>query len=959
MKIIFLLFTLLISQAFAAGELTVTGVTVQCPESDSCRERTARFKTLTGEYRSLVHLKNTLRVMASDGGYQTFTYQLLQQQKETILDISFELKPIIKEVSVGFTDRSVEADPGQLLTLKEGEYFESQRLRESISILQKRLEGLGFPHNNPVFEVIEKNEGVNINVAVTLGQPMIFKNIKTNTGSTFIAEFLTKKFYNLYNKPFELNRFKIYLDSAQRELFSYGYYLLTLDFNPIIKNNRVTLDIKVQNDKLYAIDLKNHKLEDRSVLQALIVDLFRKYKRPLSDSVIKQGIIDHYQNRGMLNVGVKVETSQFKNMYQEVATLYRISLTESPKTRMTDVNFIGNAFYNAKNLRKFFDKEAFELASVGFYDREYLTSFVDLLRTRYIKAGFVQVKIQGPVTTFAQNNEEVSVDYTIQEGQRAFVRSIIFDGLPPEYEEEMLEKMTNQVGKPFNPLSMMNDMKKITSALQEHGYYYAEISNATDDSSVGYSKTGTDVDISLQVNMGQMVRLNRLLFIGNNRTRKKVLMKKITLKEGDLITPSKTREIESSLSSMGLFSTVQVEPIRHASKSSSTDMLVRVSEREYGLVEVAPGYRTDLGPKLSTTFQYTNIGGMNRSVNLSAQINQRLNYSTLHPDRRKEAKSLLEYLLSASYTEGNIFNTDTAYTVGISQQRRRFYPFDADIQRISNTFSRVITKTTSASIRHQLEKINQWNAIDAEQNGDFRIGSLSPNFTWDLRNSQTLPTKGAFFNINSEFANPWLLSQNDKDLTFNYYKLVSRNRFYVPFKNGTVAISATVGMEENLEKSVVKENGVASTYQPLDENKQPIGGPVERTKGFIPAIKAFRLSGMDLVRGYADDEINRVQDGRDISQVRIQNKAYMANFKLEPRYFINDTFMAGVFLDAGRVYVDEMDLGDLRSSMGVTFKFITPVGTLDFDYGIKTLRKRLPNGRLEDPGRFHVSIGFF
>src|SRR5690606_24381202 len=97
----------------------------------------------------------------------------------------------------------------------------------------------------------------------------------------------------------------------------------------------------------------------------------------------------------------------------------------------------------------------------------------------------------------------------------------------------------------------------------------------------------------------------------------------------------------------------------------------------------------------------------------------------------------------------------------------------------------------------------------------------------------------------------------------------------------------------------------------------------------------------------------------DISDVRISDTAYMANFKFEPRYFINDALMAGIFYDAGRVFVNSVKIGELRDSVGVTLKILTPVGTLDFDYGIKLLRERNKNGTLEDPGRFHVSIGFF
>jgi len=257
------------------------------------------------------------------------------------------------------------------------------------------------------------------------------------------------------------------------------------------------------------------------------------------------------------------------------------------------------------------------------------------------------------------------------------------------------------------------------------------------------------------------------------------------------------------------------------------------------------------------------------------------------------------------------------------------------------------------SARYQLERIAQFNATEEIDNGTFQVGAITPSLTYDLRNSQVNPIKGAFFNLSCEFANPYFLSQNNEDLTINYYKLISRNRFYVPFKNGTIAVSMVGGVQENLEKDLVK-----------DANGQPVitADGQQQTQGYIPNIKVFRLTGMDIVRGFTDEEINRLPNGVNIASTRIQDRAYLANFKLEPRYFINDVLMLGVFFDAGRVYNEQVDLGDLRTSAGITLKVVTPVGTLDFDYGMKLKRERLgpeSNNRLEDPGRFHVSIGFF
>jgi hypothetical protein len=235
--------------------------------------------------------------------------------------------------------------------------------------------------------VTEKGTKIIISLAITLGKPRIFKSVRTNSTSKFIKEYLKKKFIPYYDKPFDPTKFKLYLDEAQKELFSYGYYLLSMDFAPVIKNDRVTLDVKVTNEKLFAFDFKNLHQESRDVLHSLITDLFRKYKRPLSEAIITNGILEHYQNKALINTTVKIDISTFKNMYGETVNLYRIILDEKYKTRMTEVNFLGSAFYSEKKLYKFFKEEAFELASIGYYDAEYLSYFTSFLKeTRTIES---------------------------------------------------------------------------------------------------------------------------------------------------------------------------------------------------------------------------------------------------------------------------------------------------------------------------------------------------------------------------------------------------------------------------------------------------------------------------------------------------------------------------------------------------------------------------------------------
>lgn len=945
----FILFLLFIANA-AAATFKVTEVVVNCAESDPCTERKARFSNLAGDYRSLVHLKDTLRVMASDGGYRMFTYDIYREGENNSLHIDFELKPLIKEVNIGFTDRNLEADPLQLVTVKEGEAFEIQKLEESITGMKQKLEALGYPDNKIEYSFVERGTEVSISAVVTLGAPRIFKNINSDARSAFLKPFIQRKFVHLYNKPFDFNRFKVHLDEAQKELFNYGYYLINLEFTPVIKDHRVTLMIKVRNEQLFAFDFQGMVHANRSALYSIVTDLFRKYKRPVTEGVIKQSLEEHYRKLALLAPEISFTQQKYQNLYHEAVTLYRINVKEGEKTQLKQLTFSGSSFYPPEKLRKYFDNDAFELASVGYYDEDYYDYFAGDLKSKYLQKGFVQVRVQGPVKTIPPDKKTASVEYSITEGPRAYIRSIDLDGLPLQYEPLVLKELENKVNEPFNPLVLVEDFKRIATTLQENGFYYAEVTNTNDDNVVKYNRSGTEVDIKVVLNTGPLLRLNRIILLGNNKTRKKVIMKKVSLEEGDLITPAKTRDIESALAATGLFNTVEVIPLRHNSKKVETDLVIRVSEREYGLVEIAPGYRSDIGIKLTGTVSYLNIGGRNIGLTLRSQVNQRLSYQAFDPRRRKEQKSFLEYNNTATLNMGDIANSLVDYSAGLTFQKKRFYSFDADIQRINNTFTRDLTKKLSASVRHQYEIISQYDATDDINNDSYQIGGITPSITYDLRNSQVNPMKGAFFNLSCEFANPYFGSQQKSDLTVNYYKLISRNRFYIPIsKYGTIAISLVGGIQENLAKDLVRDS--AGNPEIVDGQK--------KTEGIIPTFKLFRLTGMDIVRGFSDEEINKLSDRRDISQARVQDKAYLANFKLEPRFFVSDNFIAGVFLDAGRVYVDQFDLGDLRSSTGVTFKILTPVGTLDFDYGIKLLRKKNANGTLEDPGRFHVSIGFF
>ena len=380
------------------------------------------------------------------------------------------------------------------------------------------------------------------------------------------------------------------------------------------------------------------------------------------------------------------------------------------------------------------------------------------------------------------------------------------------------------------------------------------------------------------------------------------------------------------------------------------DLYISLKERDFGSLELAPGFRTDLGIKLSSKLTYGNLFGLNQSLTLEGEVNERINKQGLDDFRKANEKSRVEYEAKVNYLFPDLFRSYWDYSTSVSLSKRRYYSFDANVERFANSVSRELPWDITFSLGQQLEKIKQYGSTDRDNDGSFTIGSLTPGITIDKRNSAAFPTKGHYFNVITEFARPEFLSEKSGPYEINYYKLVTRNKLYIPVSSQFfIATSVTFGVQENLASDNLLDAQGGVQYQ---------DGAVLK-EGFIPSIKVFRLTGVDNVRGFADDEINILPSGQDITEVFVQDRVFLTSIKFEPRYMVRDDFAMGVFYDAGRVQVNHFDAGDMRSAVGISFKYLTPVGSLDLDYGVKLSRHRLANDQMESPGRIHVSIGFF
>lgn len=765
-------------------------------------------------------------------------------------------------------------------------------------------------------------------------------------------------FKDIVKRPYDALTLKIQTDLISKELFAGGY------FHSVIKTElggtendlivKVTMDLK---DRIN-FEFQGNHIFSHQELRTKLLDKIRNEFGKVDIKDLSSFLADEYEDAGFYQTKVTNYQSEGVDASKLKIVNYFFVIDEGFKIKVTDISYRGNSLLKNEEIHDIFKRHATALAKGGFYDKSFFDEFSDILKKEYLSRGFVFIEVSRPRVVSNDEDDSVTIEYGIAEKQQVILKNITFAKVPDDLAEQAKTVLVNKEGSPVNIIELENDLRKMIVYFQNEGYYFANITNLNSDTLLVYEKSYASVDLRPEINLDRKICYNEAIINGNVQTNTRVINREIDLKQGDLITPKKLEDLRQRLSGLNLFSSLRITPyMMYESETTAcpkTNLVIQVKEKDFGLIEVAPGYRTDLGAKLSTGVTYNNISGMNRSASLRLQGNKRFNLDGFDERRKAENKDLFEYSAKASFVEPyvfhNIIKTQLEFELSSTFQRIRFYGFDADIFRISPQISKNFTRTFSSSVKYQFERIVQFDATETKDNDNFSIGGITPTVTWDLRDDAINPRKGAFFTLSSEWANNFFGSMKEKELEVNFVKVISRNRFYYPMGDFVMALSIAAGYQKNFAEETLRDN---TGNVVLNANGQP------KTRGYIPSIKVFRLDGYDEIRGYDEGEINRLLDGTPIGEVIVQREAYFTALKFEPRYNLTDAIKIGVFFDAGRVYVDDFQPMRLRTSVGAGLKYVTPVGSLDFDYGFKLQRKTYPDQQRDSVGRFHLSIGFF
>jgi len=224
------------------------------------------------------------------------------------------------------------------------------------------------------------------------------------------------------------------------------------------------------------------------------------------------------------------------------------NIKEGPRSFIRRVRFVGNHTIPSKKLRRLiFTREEWPfgfLNKAGSFHPEALEQDRFILERYYQSNGFIHARVRDvTVETDPEYPAKYLVTFYINEGEIYTINSV--SAVPNELlnEEEIRARINLYPGQLYSAEKIHQVIQTLRLVWGEYGYIFA-------DTNVDVRPNDDDrtVDLTFSTQLGSPVICNRISISGNERTCDYVIMRQISLVEGDLLT---TRAMDMSREAVG------------------------------------------------------------------------------------------------------------------------------------------------------------------------------------------------------------------------------------------------------------------------------------------------------------------------------------------------------------------------------------------------------------------------
>lgn len=585
----------------------------------------------------------------------------------------------------------------------------------------------------------------------------------------------------------------------------------------------------------------------------------------------------------------------------------RFIVREGARYYFERLQFVGLETIDEKRARSFFVETGallplrrFRIYTPKRLDRG-LRSLTEILH----RQGYQAAQVQADEPLRNDKKGEVAVTIRVRQGPKFVARSVreqVYFGTNAQPDQVRGRQPLLSSGKDLDvPYSRI--WEQDYAQMLRTNYYGQGYPDASVEMTVLRQATNAVVDVhaSATVRTGPQINVHQVKFIGNERTRRSVLDRRVPLEPGALLNRIEAEKGRLRLSRLGVFESVQLsyEPVDDRSR----DLIYRVDE----------GKRIDL----SLLFGY----GSYELLRGGFDVEQKNVFGRAHHSRLRAIQSFKSSSGNYTYTMPELLGVDWDVFIrgfGLRREEISFtrveYGGGAGMQRLFRSIDSTI------ALRYDYQVLSATEAeVDVVEQGveSPAVGAFTFDVRHDRRNNPLYPERGYKIFSNLELASEYLAGDVDYqrfELAGSYHwTLGNTRRMHFGLTHGFIA---------------------------------SIGTPQED----VPFTRRFFLGGENSIRGYQEGEASPRNDEGDA----IGAESYVLG-TVEFEQALTPRWSLVIFSDNLGIaeHFQDYPLRQALFSVGGGIRWKTIVGPVRLEYGHNL------NPREDDPsGTIHFSLGF-
>ena len=556
----------------------------------------------------------------------------------------------------------------------------------------------------------------------------------------------------------------------------------------------------------------------------------------------------------------------------------------------------------------------------GGYNEEKLNTMEDNLINFYTGQGYLDFDIEKYKIV---NKNQLLIH--INTGKKYYISDVNFVGNYIFNDSTLKSKLNFSDGDIYNGMSFEMSNINITTLYRDRGYLFSQIIPSV----IPVSEDSLKINFS--INENSIVKVNKIIIKGNNKTEENVIRRDIDISSGEYFSQSAIMESARRLFMLNYFENI-IPDVKRINETE-VDLVFEVIEKSSGQLNFSAGYSglngftggggftfpNFLGKGQNISFNYNRGLSSNQQSNVpvnnfsqEVKSNQQFSFSYVEP-RLFDTSNLIG--LSLSYTERGQSSSysmpfdSKSYGGGIRLGRRFDWPdkFFKGTWMLSGSKRKYYSSDKSNLLSYYSSSIEDYITFEDNKYVFPTSGlSIKQTITRDNRNHPEFPTKGSHFNWTFTLAGGLLGGDED------YYKNELSLKWY----------------NKIIEKLVIHQNfkfGVLNTFE------------VNSGRSVVPPSARFLMGGTgipygEMLRGYSDNMVGPL--GASFPK----GGNIMLKYSLELRYLISESpnLYILAFMDAGNVW-DDIDIVDpfsLRRSVGIGARVMMPmIGMIGYDIG--------------------------